>query len=108
MVKFDNKIFWKCNSGYLDVPETKEKVSPHITHSMRFLVLLHTISLQLVASYKAINVLHICLSLLYSYICSLTETMPRKFQESSESRFCGSKKDLYVLKIPKWEHKLVC
>ena len=30
-----------------------------------------------------------------------------KFQESGESRFSGSEKDRYFLKILKWQHKLV-
>ena len=30
-----------------------------------------------------------------------------KFQGSGESRFGGSEKDRYFLKIPKWQHKLV-
>ena len=30
-----------------------------------------------------------------------------KFQRSGESRFGGSEKDRYFLKIPKWQHKLV-
>ena len=30
-----------------------------------------------------------------------------KFQESDEGRFSGSEKDIYFLKIPKWQHKLV-
>ena len=30
-----------------------------------------------------------------------------KFQGSSKSRFCGSEKDYYFLKIPKWQHKHV-
>ena len=37
----------------------------------------------------------------------LTETMSRKLQWSSQSRFGGSEKDCYFLKIPKWQHKLV-
>ena len=30
-----------------------------------------------------------------------------KFQESVQSRFGGSEKDCYFLKIPKWQHRLV-
>ena len=33
--------------------------------------------------------------------------MSRKFQGSSQSRFGGSEKDRYFLKIPKWQHNLV-
>ena len=44
--------------------------------------------------------------ILTRYICSLTETMSRKFQEFSESMFDGSEKDRYFLKILKLQHKL--
>ena len=43
---------------------------------------------------------------MYSYICTLTETMSRRFQGSRKSTFGGSEKDRYFLKIPKWQHKL--
>ena len=33
--------------------------------------------------------------------------MPRKFQVSGKSKFDGSEKGLYFLKISKWQHKLV-
>ena len=33
--------------------------------------------------------------------------MPKKFEGSGESRFGGSEKDLYFLKIAKWQHELV-
>ena len=62
---------WK--TGYLDVTKT---FAPHITHLMCSLVLLLTISFQLLASFNR------CLPS-FSYICSLTETMSRKFQEVS-------------------------
>ena len=76
-----------------------------ITHLMYFLVLLLTISLQLIASY-IVSAFHLWLTSLQSYICSHTETIPMKFQGSGESGFCVSKTD-YLLKIPKWQHKLV-
>ena len=31
----------------------------------------------------------------------------RKFHKSGESRFGSSEKDCYLLKIPKWQHKLI-
>ena len=33
--------------------------------------------------------------------------MPGKFQGFGESRFGGSEKDRYYLKIPKWQHKFI-
>ena len=80
---------------------------------MYSLVLLLTISLQLVASYshsKCVPSLLVLLSSLHSYICSHTETCQgnfEKIQESGQSRFGGSEKECYFLKIPKWQYKLV-
>ena len=76
---------------------------------MSFLVLLLTISLKLTPTAFAF---HLCLSLLHSDPFSLsqaalTETMSRKFQGSSQSRFGGSEKYHCFLKIPKWQHNLV-
>ena len=92
--------FWK--TGYLDLTKTKEK---QLNHSFNmFLQLLLTISWQLLA--KCLSSLLVFASLLHN-ICSLTETMSRKFQGSDHSRFGGSEKDCYFLKFPKWQHKLV-
>ena len=75
------------------------------------LVLLLTFSSQLLASYNRCLPSLLAFTCLYlTYICSLTETMSRKFvkfQEFGESRFGGSEKDCYFLKILKWQHKLV-
>ena len=70
------------------------------------LLSLLTFSLQLVASYT-VSAFHLCLPLLYSDICSLTETMPWKFEGSGEISFGGSEKDCYFSKILKLQHKLV-
>ena len=50
----------------------------------------------------------------HSYALSLQSVLQkpcqgnfRKFQESGESRFGGSEKDSYFLKISKWQHKPV-
>ena len=83
-----------------------------ITYLMCTLVLLLTISLQLVASYS------ICLPSLYvfttllpltDYICNLQKPCQGnfgKFPWLGEVRFGSSEKDQF-LKIPKWQHKLV-
>ena len=82
------------------------------------LVLLLTIFLQLVASYSHSKCLPSLLVLcLHSYALRLqschTETSSKcqvnfgTFQESGESRFGGSEKDLYFLKTRKWQHKLL-
>ena len=71
------------------------------------LVLLLTISLQLVASY---NRWPPSLLAFASFLCSLTDTMSKnfgKFQEFGVSKFDGPEKDRYFLKILKWQHKLV-
>ena len=44
---------------------------------------------------------------LLTYTYSPTETMPKEFKGPAESTFCGSEKDHYFSKIPKWQHKLV-
>ena len=69
----------RCNQN-----KTKT-VAPHITNLMCSLVLLLTISIQLVASYsKCLTCLHASLYfILTHYICSLTENMSRKFREIS-------------------------
>ena len=48
--------------------------------------------------------------ILTHYICSSTQTMSRnfrRFEEFDESRFGSSEKDRYVLKILKWQYKLI-
>ena len=57
---------------------------------------------------------HLCLSFYlhftlthFAAIQKLCKGNFGKFQESGESRFSGSEKDRYFLKIPKWQHKLV-
>ena len=88
--------------GFLDVTNTKKKtVAAHITYLMCSLLLLVKIYLQLVTSHIA-SAFHICLSSLRFYICSLTETMLRKFQGSSESSFGSSGEDNSLFKISKW------
>ena len=97
--------------------QTKEKNwlhSFHITRLMCSLVLLLTISSQLVASY---SVPSIFASLYFTLVLSLLRSMQVvqkpcqgnfwRFQGSGESRFCVSEKDRYFLKIPKWKHKHV-
>ena len=76
------------------------------------LLLLLTISSQLAASTASTasiaSTFLLCLpSLLLSYGCSLTETIPRKFPWFGECTFVGPEKDRYSLKIPKWQHKLI-
>ena len=88
----------RCNQN-----KRKAAVAPHITHLICSLLLLLTISLQLLANYSTF---HLCLSWLLSYSCSLTETMPMKFQGCGEIRCGGSEKDRYFLKIPKLHRKL--
>ena len=81
-------------------------VVPHITHLMFSLLLLLTISLQLVVSYRKSS-FHLYLFSLLSNRCCLTEIMARNFPGPSKSRFGDSEKELYILKIPKLQHKLV-
>ena len=91
----------RCNQN------KRKTVDPHITHLMCSLVLLLTISLQLVASY---NRWPPSLLAFASFLCSLTDTMSKnfgKFQEFGVSKFDGPEKDRYFLKILKWQHKLV-
>ena len=76
-----------------------------------FLQLLLTISLQLVAIYsKRLPCLLLLTSLLRITFAALQKPCKGnfgKFQGSGESRFSGSEKDRYFLKIPKRQHKLV-
>ena len=51
-------------------------------------------------------------TLVPSLLCSTQVLQPcqgnfRKFQGSGQVRFGSSEKDCYVLKIPKWQHKIV-
>ena len=80
------------------------------------LVLPLTISLQLVASYNMYlpSLLVFFTSLhftsLHITLAVLQKPCQRNFgklQGSGESRFGGSEKDHYFLKIPQWQHKLV-
>ena len=90
----------RCNQN------KRKTVAPHITHLCSLLLLL-TISSKLVASYSwQVPSVFACLHF-FSHSCSLTETMPRKFQVSGESRFGGSEKDHYFLKTSKYQHELV-
>ena len=64
----------------------RKRVAQHITHLMCSLVLLLTVSLELVASYshsRGLLSLLVLLSLLHSYICKYTEIMSRKFRKIS-------------------------
>ena len=73
-------------------------------------LLILTISLQLVASSKCLPSLLVFTSLLRFTFAVLQKPCQgnfEKFQGSGESRFSGSEKDRYFLKIPKWQHKLV-
>ena len=38
---------------------------------------------------------------------NIGSVLKKKNQESSKSRFGGSEKDRYFLKIPKWQYKLI-
>ena len=77
------------------------------------LVLLLTISLQLVASYnKFLPVISLCLHFIVTHYTFAVLEKPcqghfGKFQEFDEIRFDGSEKNFYFLKILKWQHKLV-
>ena len=106
--KLPSKLFWK--TGFLDVTKTNQKQLPNSFHVSNVLFnIIFAISLQLVAS-KLWHVPSIfaCFHLtLTHYICSLTETMSRKFRKNFESRLGGSWKDVYFLKTSKWQHKLV-
>ena len=69
------------------------------------LLLILTLSIQLVASNSK------CLAS-FLVFASLLQLQPyrnhaKEIQESSENRFDGSQKDLYLLKIAKGQHKLV-
>ena len=72
------------------------------------LILLLPISLEQEAITGAF---HLCLTSLHSYVLHLQSyrNYVRKFQKIhifGESRFGGSEKDRYFLKILKWQHKL--
>ena len=92
-----DKIFLQfLETGYLDVTKPKEKQllhSNYITHIMCYLVL-QTYNFLTTGSY--VPSIFACLhSTLMHYICSLKETMLRKFREISgicESRFGSSEK----------------
>ena len=89
--------FWK--TGYLYVTKTKEKL--HVTHLMCSLLLLLTISLQLVPSYsKCLPSLLVFFSLLQLQLlvslflcCNLTETIPENI------KFGGPEKDFFFFKF---------
>ena len=89
--------FWK--TGYLYVTKTKEKL--HVTHLMCSLLLLLTISLQLVPSYsKCLSSLLVFFSLLQLQLlvslflcCNLTETIPENI------KFGGPEKDFFFFKF---------
>ena len=91
----------------------RKTVAPRITHLMCSLVLLLTISLQLVASYnRCLPIISACLHFIITHYTFAVLEKPcqgnfRKFQELSKSRFGGSERDRYFLKILKWQHKLV-
>ena len=88
----------RCNQN------KRKTVAPHITHLMCSLVLLLTISLQLVEAVAQVPSvpLHFYPLHLQSY-----RNHVRKVQGSDKRRFDSSEKDCYFLKIPKWQHKLV-
>ena len=70
----------------------RKTIAPHIIQLMCFLLWQWTISLQLVPSHSSDP--PSLLVFTSFYICSLTKTMPRKFQGSGESWFGGSEKIL--------------
>ena len=73
------------------------------------LVLLLTISVQLVESCVASQQVPSTpfSSITFAALQKLCQRNFRKFHGSCKSRFGGSEKDCYFLKIPKWQHKLV-
>ena len=95
--------------------QTREKHLLHSFHITRLtwcLVLLLTISLQLVASYTMCFLSLLVFTSVWSLL-SHTQVLQkpcqgnfRKFQGSGQSRF-GSSEDCYFLNIPRWQHKLV-
>ena len=68
----------------------RKTIAPHIIQLMCFLLWQWTISLQLVPSHSSDP--PSLLVFTSFYICSLTKTMPRKFQGSGESWFGGFEK----------------
>ena len=87
----------------------------HLSLINEFLELLLTISLATTGSNYSTSIYSRCLlSLLVTSLWCITSALQkpchgnfRKFQGSGKSRFGGSERDRYFLKIPKWWHKLV-
>ena len=82
-----------------------------MTHLMCSLILLLTISLQLIASFSmclpSLLVFTLILRIKFAVLQKPCQRNFEKFQGTGVSRFRGSEKDRYFLKIPKWEHKFV-
>ena len=95
---------FRCNHN------KRKTVAPHITHLNCSLLLLLTVSFQLVASYNrcppSLLAFTLFLRITFAVLQKPCQENFGKFQESGESRFGGSEKDRYISKILKSQHKL--
>ena len=93
--------------------QTEEKRLLHSFHITRFICSTYNF----LTDSKLLHVPSISASLYFTLVPSLlrsTQVLQKpcqgnfgKFQGSGKSRSCGSEKDCYSLKIPKWQHKHV-
>ena len=82
----------------------RKTVSRHITHLMSFLLKLLTISSQLASQLQQVPFIF---SVFTFFLQSYINHAKRISRKVAESRFGGSEKDRYLLKILKWQHRLI-